>query len=47
MITEEQLKAIVGYLVNQPFKDVVNLINIIQSLPELPMPPVVNDKETI
>jgi len=45
-ITEQHLQPIVSYLINQPFKDVVNLIGIIQSLPEIPAPPVVNNGNT-
>jgi hypothetical protein len=41
-ITEQQIQQIANYLINQPFKDVVSLIGIIQSLQEIPTPPTIN-----
>jgi hypothetical protein len=44
IITEQQAQTIANYLIEQPFKFVVGLIGILQSLPEAPTPPIVNDK---
>ena len=34
IITEQQAQAIANYLIEQPFKEVVALIQLLQSLPE-------------
>lgn len=40
IITEQQAQTIANYLINQPFKDVVGLIQILQTLPLAPIMPV-------
>ena len=37
-ITEQQAQAIMNYLICQPFKDVVQLIQILQTLQPMPLP---------